>query len=577
MNCVNTLLCTVSVALVLLLASTYAVHPSDPTSSPSLPPSPHSPSTLYPSHRTLTPTFPSLHIHFVVGVSTYTHIAAPIEYMLELTRRGHRVTWQQPHFLARWFTSEAERLSLPFNFSLVEVDGSWMEGVLQLLSERPWIQVLSESVRTYWEATYPTLYKAVLEAAEADRPDVIVCDSMADHCFDASNQLQLPAVITHCTTPFDGNGPIHFDVPWSFTGYSQQWHQQPLTHRLHNTYGIPLQMVWYGVAGLRRHIDRAKKALGSPGVASRGASFQGRDVLYDSSWAWEWPLYLPPYLHMVGPIPKTWRKQESRQIDSSQQRWLDDSVEAGVPVVYVAMGSIAKLTDEWLRTFAACFSSCPALPTGMAASNQTSLFRVLWATRHSPQWLAELLPSSVRLEQWVDQPAVLEHPAVHLFLSHGGMGSAQEAIAVGLPILALPLLIDQPSISAKLRDKGVAEVLDKMTFTADGMCAAMRRLAFDPQVRQSVDVLQRLYHKSDSGGLQRAVDIIERAAVSTAHLIPYRERSDVSWVVRYNVDVYAIGLAVLVSVLTAICVLVWQMVRCMWRMVGVSRAKSKLA
>ena len=280
---------------------------------------------------------------------------------------------------------------------------------------------------------------------------------------------------------------------------------------------------------------------------------------------------------MVGPIPKTWRKS-SQQLDASQQRWLDESLEAGVPVVYVAMGSIAKLTDRWLRTFAACFSSCPALPAGKEASNETSLFHVLWANRDSPPWLAELLPSSVRVEQsWVDQPAALAHPAVHLFLSHSGMSSAQEAIAVGLPILAIPLLIDQFPIAAKLRDKGVAEVLDKMTLTADEMCAAMRRLVFEPQVRQAVDKLQRLYHKSDGGGLQRAVAVIERAAISADHLIPYRERQDVSWVVRYNVDVWLIGLAVLVSVLAGVIALIWLTVRGLWRVVGGSRAKSKVA
>ena len=365
--------------------------------------------------------------------------------------------------------------------------------------------------------------------------------------------------------------------PSAFTSYSHRWREQPLWHRLYNTYGVLPHLIWHGVGAMVSRVKAMKKELGAPDSINRGVAWQGMDVLYDSSWAWEWPLYWPPYLHMVGPIPKTWRKS-SQQLDASQQRWLDDSLEAGVPVVYVAMGSVAKLTDPWLRTFAACFSSCPALPAGKEASNETSLFHVLWANRDSPPWLAELLPSSVRLEQsWVDQPAALAHPAVHLFLSHSGMSSAQEAIAVGLPILAIPLLIDQFPIAAKLRDKGVAEVLDKMTLTADEMCAAMRRLVFEPQVRQAVDKLQRLYHKSDGGGLQRAVAVIERAAISADHLIPYRERQDVSWVVRYNVDVWLIGLAVLVSVLAGVIALIWLTVRGLWRVVGGSRAKSKVA
>jgi len=578
------MLCTLAaslkllITLLLLLPATFAVQPSDTLDSTSLGTldASHTPSTFYPPQRTLTPDFPSLHVMFVVGTSTYTHIAAPVEYLLELKRRGHRVSWQQPQYLASWFKSEQERLSLPFNFSLVDVDNSWLDGALQRMSERPWLEVISETFKKMYPVTYPVLYRALLDAIKQDRPDVLMCDSLADHCVDVSKQLQLPAVITHCTTPFDTHQPYHFDVPWSFTSFSQQWHEQPLWHRLYNTFAIPPLVLWHGVGGLRRRIDEIKAAAGSPGRANKGASTHGLDVLYDSSWAWEWPLYLPPYLHMVGPIPKTWR-QGSQQLDPSLQRWLDDSVEAGVPVVYVAMGSIAKLMDGWLRTFTSAFSSCPALPSGLDATNHTSPFRVLWADRNSPPWLAELLPPSVRVEGWVDQPAVLAHPAVHLFLSHGGMGSSQEALAVGLPILALPILIDQPPISAKLRDRGVAVVLDKMSFTADEMCAAMRHLVFDPQVRQSADMLQRLYHKSDSGGLQRAADIIERAAVSTKHLIPYRERQDVSWVVRYNVDVYAIGLAVLAGVLGTVGVLAWLAVQSASRVVGANRPKSKLA
>jgi len=513
-----------------------------------------------------------------VAVATWTHIAAPIEYLLELQRRGHRVTWQQPRELvSRFFASEEERLSLPFNFSLVELNYSSVDEAVQLMTERPWMEVLDQLARLSYESVYPTAHRAMMAAVEQDRPDIVLCDSVADHCVDITAQLKLPAVIAHCTTLMDQYQPMpHFDLPSSATPYSHRWHEQPLWHRLYNTFGVLPQLAWSGIATALRAAEM-KRALGAPISDTGIASFRGREVLYDSSWAWEWPLYWPPYLHMVGPIPKTWRKRHSRQIDPHQQRWLDDSVAAGVPVVYVAMGSIAKLTDEWLRKFATAFSSCPALPVGVSAPNQTTPFRVLWATRRTPSWLTDLLPPSVRVEQWVNQPAVLEHPAVHLFLSHGGMSSSQEAIAVGLPILALPLFVDQPPLAARLQDRGVAEVLDKMTFTADEMCAAMRRLVFDPQVRVSADMLQRLYHKSDSGGVQRAVDVIERAAVSTDHLIPYRERQEVSWVVRYNVDVYAIGLAVLVAVLVAMCVVAWLVLRSVLRLMEGRRTKSKLA
>ena len=100
-------------------------------------------------------------------------------------------------------------------------------------------------------------------------------------------------------------------------------------------------------------------------------------------------------------------------------------------------------------------------------------------------------------------------------------------------------------------------------------------------LRRPVSLLQRLFHASDSGGLQRAVDVIERAAVSMAHLRPYRERQEVSWVVRHNVDVYGCGLlaglAVLWCVVAAVSVVVRLAVRGMERVKGASRRKSRQA
>ena len=549
-------------ALVASAAATTAASPDDSGSSATLPP------------RTLVPTYPALHILFVVGLASYTHVAAPIEYMLELKRRGHRISWQQPRHLVSWFGSDEERLSLPFNFSLVDVDYSGIDVIVRLMTEGAWMEALDE-VSRHFEPTYPPMYRALLEAVERDRPDLIVCDSFADYCVDVATVMQLPSVLTHCTSPMDGYALPHFDTPSMLTTFSHRWHEQPLWHRLYNTYGLLPQLAWYGLGSLRR-IQAMKKAVGAPVSAKGVADWTGREVLYDSSWAWEWPLYWPPYVHMVGPIPKTWRRQ-SEQLDTALQSWLDDSAAAGIPVVYVAMGTSATLTEHWMRTFTTAFTSCPALPVGLIANNQTRPFRVLWATRNSPRWLTEALPASVRVERWVNQPAVLAHSAVRLFISHSGMASVQEAVAVGLPILALPLMFDQPAVAPKLRDRGVAEILDKLSSTADDVCAGMRRLVFDPQVQLAAGRLQRLYHRPDGGGLQRAVDIIERAAVSQEHLIPYRERTDVSWLVRYNVDVYAVGVAVLMAVLAVCGVLVRLVVRAVWRGVAARADKSKVA
>ncbi|MCJ1296738.1 hypothetical protein MMC34_008305 [Xylographa carneopallida] len=66
------------------------------------------------------------------------------------------------------------------------------------------------------------------------------------------------------------------------------------------------------------------------------------------------------------------------------------------------------------------------------------------------------------------------------------------------------------------------------------------------------------------------------AYVGSEHLVSCRERQDVSWVVRYNVDVYALGVGVVLAVLYGVYRLLALVAGAVVAMVGVRR-KSKLA
>jgi hypothetical protein len=50
---------------------------------------------------------------------------------------------------------------------------------------------------------------------------------------------------------------------------------------------------------------------------------------------------------------------------------------------------------------------------------------------------------------------VLAHPAVKVFLSHGGMNSTNEGLAAGVPVLCMPFGGDQPINAQHIENKGV--------------------------------------------------------------------------------------------------------------------------
>uniref|UniRef100_A0A0D9WPE5 UDP-glycosyltransferase CGT n=1 Tax=Leersia perrieri TaxID=77586 RepID=A0A0D9WPE5_9ORYZ len=108
-------------------------------------------------------------------------------------------------------------------------------------------------------------------------------------------------------------------------------------------------------------------------------------------------------------------------------------------VVYVAFGNRSAVSHEQLRE--------------IAAGLETSGCRFLWilkttvVDRDDHAGVRDVLGEGFmeRVEgrgfvtkDWVDQEAVLRHPAVGMFLSHSGWNSVTEAAAAGVPLLAWP-------------------------------------------------------------------------------------------------------------------------------------------
>ncbi|WP_420124681.1 glycosyltransferase [Nakamurella sp.] len=83
-------------------------------------------------------------------------------------------------------------------------------------------------------------------------------------------------------------------------------------------------------------------------------------------------------------------------------------------------------------------------------------------------------PARVRVERHVPQQVLL--PRCHLLVCHGGSGSVLGALALGVPMLLLPLGADQPATTDRCLALGVATALDPVRATRAQMAAAARNL-----------------------------------------------------------------------------------------------------
>ncbi len=128
-------------------------------------------------------------------------------------------------------------------------------------------------------------------------------------------------------------------------------------------------------------------------------------------------------------------------IPEDLRAWLD--APSSAPVVYVSFGSIVELNQPFVA----------AVHGGL----QRIRARALWRIPSDQRPLLASLPpcETIRIETFVPQPEVLEHPAVRCFLTQGGAWSVQEAWLAGTPMVVIPFFADQPYNASLVQQLGV--------------------------------------------------------------------------------------------------------------------------
>ncbi|KAI3909664.1 hypothetical protein MKW98_014081 [Papaver atlanticum] len=120
-------------------------------------------------------------------------------------------------------------------------------------------------------------------------------------------------------------------------------------------------------------------------------------------------------------------------------QWLDEKLEKGESVLYVAFGSLAEITMEQLKEIA----------IGLENSGE----HFLWVLRlpepsNGDEFMSEFEKrvkgrGLLVKNQWVDQVGILSHGCVNGFMSHCGWNSVLENICESVPLLGFPITADQ--------------------------------------------------------------------------------------------------------------------------------------
>lgn len=90
-------------------------------------------------------------------------------------------------------------------------------------------------------------------------------------------------------------------------------------------------------------------------------------------------------------------------------------------------------------------------------------------------------PSNVLINKWLPQDDILAHPNIKLFISHCGLGSVAEANYHGVPIVAMPVGIDQVSNADNVVNEGWGLQVDLAKLNEKDLMFAIQQVLKTPR------------------------------------------------------------------------------------------------
>ena len=192
-----------------------------------------------------------------------------------------------------------------------------------------------------------------------------------------------------------------------------------------------------------------------------------------------------PNWEVVGPL---WGKLSYERPD-----WLESLDDEKINI-YITMGSTGNLSG-FLRN---CYGALAETP-----------YRFIVTTgRQISQETQDLAPDSFLFAEYAPGDEILKHCRALVF--HGGNGTMYQALAAGVPMLALPHTLEQDvNVRASL-SCGFSKILKPRRATGRRVVEALREIIEDPSYAQAAqDFSEKL---SKSNGCKRAAEIILEVA-----------------------------------------------------------------
>jgi len=157
---------------------------------------------------------------------------------------------------------------------------------------------------------------------------------------------------------------------------------------------------------------------------------------------------------------------------------------------------------------------------GTLVNGLTDVFRIILKAAAIPgRQLVLSIGSNMQMDDIGPIPAnaivVYKAPQIELLkraelcITHAGINTTLESLALGVPMVAIPVGFDQPGIAARIVYHGVGKSVPVASIDKEDLSVAIQEVLGNPGYRDAARRFQRTIAQTQ--GLDRAADVLERA------------------------------------------------------------------
>ena len=172
----------------------------------------------------------------------------------------------------------------------------------------------------------------------------------------------------------------------------------------------------------------------------------------------------------------------------------------GRPLIYISLGTLFNGLDRLYRTILEAVAGMPDLQVVVSTGG-----------RRAAESFMDV-PSNTIVVERAPQLELLRRAA--LCITHAGMNTVLEALAQGVPMIAIPIGFDQPGVAARMAYHRTGEFIEVNDLTAEGLSALIRKVLDKPEYRENAQRFQQII--AQGRGLDTAADVLEVAFAKVA-------------------------------------------------------------